>query len=147
MPRTPESNRAAQKKWRLSHPGENAKRCKNWYEKNKEKALATSTEWRLNNPEKRKEIVRAWAARNPANGREKKKRYDASKLRSVPSWSEKDAIKIVYEKAVQHGFEVDHVVPLQHQLVCGLHVHANLQLLARSENGSKSNRFWPDMPH
>jgi hypothetical protein len=42
--------------------------------------------------------------------------------------------------------EVDHVVPLKSKLVCGLHCEANLQIIKRSANRSKSNRRWPDMP-
>ena len=39
------------------------------------------------------------------------------------------------------GFEVDHVVPLTHDLVCGMHVPWNLQVLPVSVNRSKGNKF------
>lgn len=38
---------------------------------------------------------------------------------------------------------VDHIVPIKHSLVCGLHVAANLQILPGRENARKSNRFVP----
>ena len=70
----------------------------------------------------------------------------ASKLMATPSWSEADQIRLIYARSAQLGLEVDHVVPLYNDLVSGLHVHANLQLLAASCNRSKGNRHWPDMP-
>jgi hypothetical protein len=38
-------------------------------------------------------------------------------------------------------FEVDHIIPLKHKDVCGLHVLKNLQVLPRSQNRSKGNKF------
>lgn len=67
-------------------------------------------------------------------------------IKSIPSWGDKALIETVYAKAKAYGFEVDHIVPLKHPLVCGLHVWANLQLLSRRLNRSKNNHSWPDMP-
>lgn len=39
------------------------------------------------------------------------------------------------------GFQVDHIVPLSHRLVSGLHTPANLQVLTVYENRSKGNKF------
>ena len=44
------------------------------------------------------------------------------------------------------GLHVDHIVPLHHPLVSGLHVWHNLQLLDARMNRSKHNRVWPEMP-
>lgn len=42
---------------------------------------------------------------------------------------------------------VDHIVPLLHPLVCGLHCETNLQVLTYEANGRKSNNWWPNMPN
>lgn len=72
-------------------------------------------------------------ARNTAN-------YKASKLRRTPSWADTEKIKEVYDNCPS-GHHVDHIVPLNGQLVSGLHVHYNLQYLTPSENTSKNNKF------
>jgi hypothetical protein len=38
-------------------------------------------------------------------------------------------------------FEVDHIVPIKGELVCGLHTHDNMQILTKAENVRKLNRF------
>ena len=43
-------------------------------------------------------------------------------------------------------YDMDHIVPLNHPLVCGLHCPANIQILPSRLNRLKGNRHWPDMP-
>lgn len=66
---------------------------------------------------------------------------------ATPSWANIDAIKEIYITAQQliakNGvkYEVDHIIPIQHPLVCGLHVENNLQILTETDNIAKSNNF------
>ena len=76
----------------------------------------------------------------------------ARKIRATPAWADIEAIRAFYEeaavlrKATGVEYHVDHIVPLQSVLVCGLHCEANLQIIPAIENESKRNFWWPDMP-
>jgi len=66
---------------------------------------------------------------------------------AVPPWADLKSIQAFYTEAKRMiketgtKHQVDHIVPLKHKLVCGLHVPWNLQVLPASENSKKSNRF------
>jgi len=64
----------------------------------------------------------------------------ASKLHATPEWIDRSVLKAVYEKCPDQ-YEVDHIIPLKHSDVCGLHVPWNLQYLTKSDNSSKGNSF------
>lgn len=98
---------------------------------NKERDTAKRKEWESEN----KHLLNARAA----------KRRAALK-QALPEWADLGRIAIIYAEARDKGMHVDHIVPLQSDLICGLHVHYNLQLLSPSENLSKGNHHWPDMP-
>ncbi len=71
----------------------------------------------------------------------------ALKLNATPSWSESEKIKVLYEKSVWLEsltglkYNVDHIIPLQNESVCGLHVWWNLQILESKLNFSKGNKY------
>lgn len=92
------------------------------------------------------EYGRKYNALYPERGRFTASKRRAAKLRATPSWADLGLIADAYQEATYHGLEVDHIVPLQSKLVCGLHVWDNLQLLTSTENVVKGNRSWPDMP-
>lgn len=66
---------------------------------------------------------------------------------ATPSWRDKEAIDAIYQKRAeiseQKGelYHVDHIIPIQGDFVCGLHVENNLQVIPAKENLSKSNKF------
>lgn len=70
---------------------------------------------------------------------------------ATPPWYDDDAVQKFYDQAARLtektgiSHEVDHIVPLTSEFVCGLHVQDNLQVLTSFENNSKGNRYWPGM--
>jgi flagellum-specific peptidoglycan hydrolase FlgJ len=97
---------------------------------------------------------RAWleseSGRASANASNAKRR--ASIKSQTPVWvsdEELKEIKKLYKEAARLSREtgvkhhVDHIIPLQGELVCGFHCLDNLQILTESENCSKNNRFDP----
>lgn len=134
--------------WREKNPDANAR----WVKENRDYNAERFKLWREQNSEHQAARLAQWAKSNPEKVRAKGARRIAAKLRAIPAWAnpqeiEKvyaDAARITREKRERH--EVDHVVPLQSPIVCGLHWEGNLQILPKVENISKLNRFWPDMP-
>ena len=74
--------------------------------------------------------------------RAKEAKYRANKLASTPKWANLKLIEYIYD-CKPYGCHVDHIIPLQGDIVCGLHVETNLQYLTAEENMSKGNRFNP----
>jgi len=54
-----------------------------------------------------------------------------------------EADRLTRETGIKHS--VDHIIPLKHKLVSGLHVPNNLQVITLAENISKSNS-WKEQP-
>lgn len=105
-----------------------------------------NTHWRMDNPDKVRKSKNSWYERNVDRYRSYNAIRKSNKLKATPGWFETELVANVYKKASEFSMEVDHIVPLKSNLVCGLHCWANLQLLSQDINRSKSNREWPDMP-
>lgn len=113
-----------------------------WAEQNKVKVDSSKRNWIIKNPEKRKEASSSYTKRNKPYYAQ----YSSLRTRKVqqakPKQVDEDDLLNVYKEAEYFGLEVDHIIPITHELVCGLHVWNNLQLLTRSENAMKSNKFF-----
>ena len=132
-----------------------------WYARNAEKNIAYSREWQVANKERVSQNVkryrsenaekiaagkRQWAADNRSRVRATCRQYEAAKIKRTPAWlsaDDKRAIVDVYSSADANA-HVDHVIPLQGELVSGLHVPSNLQVIPAKQNLSKSNHFDPN---
>lgn len=149
---------ANNKRWRDNNEGVVGERMRQWRIDNPSYHKEKSRGWREDHPtyqqeyyDKNKDVIsanaREWRATNPNKAAASRGRYRAAKYRATPGWAEgeKDQIAELYRirnvlteaTGIQH--HVDHIVPLQSELVCGLHCLANLQVLTYSDNISKSN--------
>ena len=66
---------------------------------------------------------------------------DRDTIRARPPWMPWKVVAKEYRIASELGLTIDHIVPIRHPLVCGLHVPWNFQMMTRRENSSKNNRF------
>ena len=138
--------------------------AKSWYERNKDEVKARAKAWAEANPDRikeakrknkvtRKDTIRAEYQRNKPDYFARAAARRVSVKQATPVWADKDQIAEMYLIAGKlNGFftkpvvHVDHIVPLNSKLVCGLHTHANLEIISAKANLSKKNRHWPDMP-
>ena len=133
------------RKYRLLHGRRRAP--KQPYEIQLAKRVAYNRQWRHANPDKAKIHCERWRIKNPASLMERTRRRQASQMQRIPQWADLAAMKRTYEAAkcleVMTGrkYHVDHIVPLQGKIVCGLHVEYNLQILPAHINLQKANAW------
>lgn len=91
-----------------------------------------------NTGSKRKKPYKKW--KNPKN----RVKYHNNKrrigIKNATLKGFEDQIMKIYEECPE-GYSVDHIIPINNDLVCGLNVPWNLQYLTLSENISKSNKL------
>lgn len=133
-----------------SNPELKAKRyaqIADWKRARPELSLAQTKRYQKANPEK----IRAQGAksrkRHYARVLAKNAKRRAQKLGATPTWANKFFIEEIYDlaqrrtKCLGRKYVVDHVIPLIHPLVCGLHVETNLQVMTQTENARKHNSY------
>jgi hypothetical protein len=141
---------------RAANKEQRARTKREWYLQNKDHCKQRSS--KKNSSEYNSEYYRAnreeillkaklRSKENPGVSTARSRKYQASKLQRTPPWADMSAVVAFYTEAKRLEeltgikFHVDHIVPLQGELVSGLHVESNLQLLTAHENQSKSNSF------
>lgn len=139
--------------WRKRNPEKAREVKKRWRANNTEKHLEGIRKWKEENREHVREYDRAWRQRDPERSRLRStlasQKRRAAELNATPSWADQTKIYSFYwlraTKSEVYGIEyhVDHIIPLNNPLVCGLHNEFNLQVIPASENLSKGNSFIP----
>ena len=160
-----EKKREYERNYRAKNKEKNLKRVRKWQAENKESRTAWLINYHANHGEKVRESLRKWQAKNKERMSETQKQWRksnqskvtkysanrrATKLNATPVWltdKQKEKTAKIYAKAaamekrtgVKH--HVDHIVPLQGENVCGLHVPWNLQVITATQNCSKGNKI------
>jgi hypothetical protein len=117
------------------------------YEKDNKDRIASRRQDTL---EERREVKRLWRKNNLGMVLADCAKRRAAKVNRTPAWlTEFDRLKMkcYYQVAVMRSREsgqkwhVDHIIPLQGENVCGLHVPNNLQIIPAIENMRKNNHY------
>lgn len=95
--------------------------------------------WAEAHRDKVKLAFQKWYKANKKVHLSRVRKRQLAKLQRTPKFGQ-DGIQEFY-MTCPIGYEVDHIVPLQGQLVSGLHVIWNLQYLSRHDNRKKFNKF------
>lgn len=135
--------KARVKEYRAKDPEAQSARDKDLYSRKPEEYVAKATRWRNENLERAREIHRAYDKRTQPSKNARTAMYRAQKLQASPPWLTEEhlnQIKVLYQNCPK-GFHVDHIIPLNGDIVSGLHVPWNLQYLPAIENLKKSNKI------
>ena len=136
-----------------------------YYKLNSDKIKARTKAWKAKNPERKRELNREYKKRNKAKVNKNTRLYKqrnrgvtnantakrrAAQLQRTPKWLtplDFVHIQLFYDcaaamtKEIGIPFEVDHIIPLQGELISGLHVPSNLQVITEKDNESKGNNY------
>lgn len=133
--RCPPCKKIDKKNWDEANKEKKSLYRKNHYIANKKQSSINSKIYRRDNLDKRS----AW---------ESKRR--ATKINATPKWLNKDQLMEIrsyytisksLEKTNGIKYQVDHIVPFQNSMVCGLHVPWNLRVITAQQNLSKHNKL------
>lgn len=129
-------------------------RSKLWYHNNTIRSLTNSSVYHstqyYNNEEYRLKFLQKsinYRKNNPSKVLMWTNNRRALKVKATIPWINNTIVESLYQKAKELEqktgirYEVDHIIPLQGRLVCGLHWEQNLQVIPAVENRRKSNRY------
>lgn len=127
------------KKYRAKNPTRAAEDGRKYYAANKETEKARKSAYRKANLPRYRELDRRRNKEKVAKNAARR----ARKNMATPSWLTADQHQQMraFYKATPADHEVDHIVPLISDIVCGLHVPWNLQYLTVEDNRKKGNKL------
>ena len=127
-----------------SEEGKEAKR--RYYERNRDLVIARAAARPAN---EKRGAQKTWKVKNLSWVRADTKNRRRKHRQATPSWltkKQKSEMRELYKIAMTMTkitgvqYVVDHIHPLRSEVLCGLHVPWNLQVLTQEENLAKSNK-------
>lgn len=133
--------------WVVDNPERKRENDKRYYEQNRERELAKSKKRHKKNRKANCERSKQWRLDNPNRVAAQTAARRAVKKQAIPVWADTKQIETFYAEAkrlteetgVSH--QVDHIVPLNNDMVCGLHCEDNLRIITAEENNTKKNKL------
>jgi hypothetical protein len=136
------------KQWAKDNPEQHNKKGRETKARYREKTKEYNRLYRLRTKEQRAEYKLKYYEENKYKYNTWVAQRRALKLNATPSWLTKEhkkSVRIKYKfsdtisviTGIRH--HVDHIIPLQGENVCGLHVPWNLQVIPATENTVKHN--------
>lgn len=120
---------------KVNYPKKECKECGEVYKPKRKNQKFCNPKCRIKGERRRHNKTGGAKTRRKIYKRLRKRQTVKAKLNV--DWKE---IEQVYENRPE-GCHVDHIIPLNHELVCGLHVPWNFQYLSAEDNVIKSNQF------
>lgn len=131
----PERHRSSMARYRAENDEYFKRKRREWYENNRDHALAYARDCDLKAPEVR-------LAYNAARNHAQRDRVPAW-FSELDDFCVKECIRLCRDRLAATGqkWHVDHMIPLRSKTASGLHVFSNLQVIPAFLNGWKKNKM------
>ena len=153
-----EERSAIHKKWRKKNPQYkdrakarySSEKRREFYNRSREDVLRASSEYYKNNKEHILSRISKYRKENKDKCSYWLSIHRAKKSMATPKWLNDEHLSQIKELYLEskrmslikgEPYEVDHIVPLKNDMVCGLHVPWNLRIVSRTENRKKNNKL------
>jgi hypothetical protein len=120
---------------------------KRWSEANKKRVTDNKKNYRKLYPEKTRKARKAYYMGHKARFRIYRAKRRMICRNAMPRWANRFFMSEIYDlaelktKMLGSRWHVDHIIPLTHPLVCGLHCESNLRVVPEQVNLRKYNSF------